>query len=586
MPLLTPPPDITPDIRVQTRDEYESAVNDHVNWLPKFWKELSPSYQELILIDANVKANASAMANLAWVSGISYTIGMVRYSPLDFLNYRRKTNGAGTTDPKNDAENWALITNTATGGGEITSGSADVVLTYNNYRFQSVAMTAPGKKVTLPSATTLNKGVATFVIANAGMYRFTVHRNGGTLLCVVEPGQTVLLSCADNITVAGVWGITGDNISKINSYSSATTVNSVDSRGTQILKLTSTKYIIFYKVGANTKISASTINIGGALGAAVDVVTEGAADFDVNVINSTQVLLSYVTATSTIIVKSLVITVTGDTPAPGAVLEVLNTGSISASPRCVRNSVISATKALCAYVTPSAAYVVGRMLTISGSTVTASATSVNLDALSVNASMGANFTLDFVSSSKIIHSYATNQQSTYFIRTQDVSGANPSPVGANCTVPIYGSEIVSGGTYAGHAVLSASRYLLVTSFNRGDRHLAFSLVDISSTTPAIIAVESLQIAAQFNNSEVSVVKLSSNKVFVQFEGIVGMDVMTVTITNDDDLILGKVQDNAMTLRQAVGQPGISCVAIDANNVLQVSRNAFGNIIFKQTEVAD
>lgn len=128
--------------------------------------------------------------------------------------------------------------------------------------------------------------------------------------------------------------------------------------------------------------------------------------------------------------------------------------------------------------------------------------------------------------------------------------------------------------------------MLVTSFNRGDRHLAFSLVDVSGTTPAIITVESLQIAAQFNNAEVSVIKLTSNKVFVQIEGIVGMDVMTVTITNDDDLILSKVQDNVMTLKQSPGQPGISCVAIDANNVLQVSRNAFGNIIFKQTEVAD
>ena len=65
-----------------------------------------------------------------------------------------------------------------------------------------------------------------------------------------------------------------------------------------------------------------------------------------------------------------------------------------------------------------------------------------------------------------------------------------------------------------------------------------------------------------------------------------MDVMTVTITNDDDLILSKVQDNAMTLKTAAGQTGIACVAIDANNVLQVSRNAFGTVISKQTEVSD
>lgn len=42
-----------------------------------------------------------------WVSGTTYAIGNLVYSPANFANYRRKTSGAGTTDPSLDATNWA-----------------------------------------------------------------------------------------------------------------------------------------------------------------------------------------------------------------------------------------------------------------------------------------------------------------------------------------------------------------------------------------------------------------------------------------------------------------------------------------------
>lgn len=56
---------------------------------------------------------ANAAANVtAWVSGTTYAIGNVRYSPITFLSYRRKTAGAGTTDPSADSTNWQLINGT------------------------------------------------------------------------------------------------------------------------------------------------------------------------------------------------------------------------------------------------------------------------------------------------------------------------------------------------------------------------------------------------------------------------------------------------------------------------------------------
>jgi hypothetical protein len=60
---------------------------------------------------AELAANAAANVT-AWVSGTTYAVGNVRYSPITFLSYRRKTAGAGTTDPSADSTNWQLINGT------------------------------------------------------------------------------------------------------------------------------------------------------------------------------------------------------------------------------------------------------------------------------------------------------------------------------------------------------------------------------------------------------------------------------------------------------------------------------------------
>lgn len=59
---------------------------------------------------ASAAAAAAASAATVWVSGTTYTAGNVRWSPTNFQSYRRKTNGAGTTDPSLDPTYWAQIT--------------------------------------------------------------------------------------------------------------------------------------------------------------------------------------------------------------------------------------------------------------------------------------------------------------------------------------------------------------------------------------------------------------------------------------------------------------------------------------------
>lgn len=61
---------------------------------------------------ASAAASASAASQVAsvWVSGGTYTIGNVRFSPITYSTYRAKTNHSGvTTDPSVDTTNWENI---------------------------------------------------------------------------------------------------------------------------------------------------------------------------------------------------------------------------------------------------------------------------------------------------------------------------------------------------------------------------------------------------------------------------------------------------------------------------------------------
>ena len=55
---------------------------------------------------ATVAAASAAASAEKWVSGTTYTEGDTVWSPADYQTYRRKTNGAGTTDPSSDTTNW------------------------------------------------------------------------------------------------------------------------------------------------------------------------------------------------------------------------------------------------------------------------------------------------------------------------------------------------------------------------------------------------------------------------------------------------------------------------------------------------
>lgn len=64
----------------------------------------------------NALASAANTNAPLWVSGTTYAAGALVYSPANGRTYRRKTAGAGTTDPSADATNWILLQNDVTVG--------------------------------------------------------------------------------------------------------------------------------------------------------------------------------------------------------------------------------------------------------------------------------------------------------------------------------------------------------------------------------------------------------------------------------------------------------------------------------------
>ena len=59
---------------------------------------------------ASAAANSAASAGaVLWVSGTSYAVGYVVYSPIDFQNYRCIQATSGTTDPSLNTSDWTLV---------------------------------------------------------------------------------------------------------------------------------------------------------------------------------------------------------------------------------------------------------------------------------------------------------------------------------------------------------------------------------------------------------------------------------------------------------------------------------------------
>ena len=91
------------------------------------------------------------------------------------------------------------------GGATVTSSAVDITLTSSSNRVQNISMTASGKFVILPNATTLTAGGPIFVIQNAGLYNFGIKDAAGNILVNAISGSITPLFLTTTATSAGSW---------------------------------------------------------------------------------------------------------------------------------------------------------------------------------------------------------------------------------------------------------------------------------------------------------------------------------------------------------------------------------------------
>lgn len=169
-------------------------------------------------------AAAVSVATVAtvWVSGTTYAIGDLCYSPITFITYRRKTAGAGTTDPSLDTTNWGPSVFVTVNGNGGATATGNVTLTASSAGALFATPANPGLYVTLPDATTLTKSVNNFSIYNAGEYDLGIKDSTGVQLGWVWPRTQALIGLADNATAAGLWSTSAEKTGVTARYANTT----------------------------------------------------------------------------------------------------------------------------------------------------------------------------------------------------------------------------------------------------------------------------------------------------------------------------------------------------------------------------
>jgi hypothetical protein len=151
-------------------------------------------------LDAQAAAASAVAAAGAtkWVSGTSYAEGAVVWSPINYLSYRRKTAGSGTTDPSLDSTNWAQVAGT----GDVTT---DATQTLTNKTLTSPAINTPTITGTKETRVAM---AASDIDLSAGNY-FTKTISGATTLTVSNTASSGSVSAFIlDLTNGGAYAVT------------------------------------------------------------------------------------------------------------------------------------------------------------------------------------------------------------------------------------------------------------------------------------------------------------------------------------------------------------------------------------------
>jgi hypothetical protein len=154
--LPTPPTRDDPENFAQRADQFLAA-------LPAFATEANVTAAEVNGYAATCESAAMVVNVNAWVSGTSYAQGAAVYDTTDFLTYRRRVAGAGTTRPGLDAANWALLT----GFGNATLDTAQTFTGVKTFT-QTIQGSVSGNAGTAGTASNLSRSVTGAGLATGG----------------------------------------------------------------------------------------------------------------------------------------------------------------------------------------------------------------------------------------------------------------------------------------------------------------------------------------------------------------------------------------------------------------------------------
>lgn len=96
--------------RFAIRETYNTEAAAFGNGLAGFVSAANTLYLQCMSDMARAAALAETRGAIKWISGTSYADGFTVWSPINFMTYRRKGAGGGTTDPSADSANWQELT--------------------------------------------------------------------------------------------------------------------------------------------------------------------------------------------------------------------------------------------------------------------------------------------------------------------------------------------------------------------------------------------------------------------------------------------------------------------------------------------
>jgi len=449
------------------------------------------------------------------------------------------------------------------GGADTVSSAVDVTLTASSAKVQSISMTAAGKSVILPDATTVSEGYPVFAIKNSGVYPFDIKKNGAGFLRRLDPRQATELGC----TAAGVWIPFGEALGDIYRGNDSEVLNAVDSRAISVAMLSATKAIAVYRDNATGFLNAVILNYGAASGTPIAINAESSTATTIAALTSTQAVVAYTTGTGA--KKGYVLDVSGNTITPGSVATIDATASGSS----VSLAPLSSTQLLFGYYDGANNE---RVLTVS-----ASAISVGAEVVADATASGGLVVVGVISATKALYSLKRSAASLVVLRLQSISGTTPAPTGSSITITTS-----SRNERYGVVILDANRAVVVQDTNNAaEGNIVVSLIDISGTSPVLLYNKVITVGLFTEIIIGDVVKLDANRAYVTYtgSGSLGVDAFILTISGDDRLFVGPITEAIETgVTSAAGY--LACAALDSTHVMNVCRNSSTYLAAKVLEV--